>query len=151
MKIKDIRREVLRKYRNDLPRGDTDLADKLERSLSQINQIIGPNPTRGIGDALAADIETKLGKPSGWLDRLEEPVPTANHIQPYKPDPKNDAMLKTLLLCYNGLSDAHKDVLAMLANKLYVIDNPSASGPSVAQPFFAKRKTDQASDQTSKQ
>jgi SOS-response transcriptional repressor LexA len=71
MKNKDLRREILRRFRDSLPKGDTELADLLDKSLSQINQVIGPNPTRGIGDRLASDIEKRLGKREGWLDSVD--------------------------------------------------------------------------------
>lgn len=72
MDITQIRLEKLRQFRDSLgPNGDTKLSELLDRSLSQIGQIIGPNPSRNIGNRLARDIEEKLNKPQGWLDRID--------------------------------------------------------------------------------
>lgn len=43
-------------------------AEYLERSPSQMNQVIGANPTREIGHGLARHVEVKFGKPDGWMD-----------------------------------------------------------------------------------
>jgi hypothetical protein len=37
----------------------------------------------------------------------------------------SDGFWATIVRCYPGLSDGHKDALAIMANKLYVIDNPN--------------------------
>lgn len=43
-------------------------AERLGISNSQVSQFAGKNPTRNIGNAVAAKIEAAYGKPSGWLD-----------------------------------------------------------------------------------
>lgn len=44
------------------------LGRRIGQSSALINQLIGPNPTRSIGEVLARDIERCLGLESGWLD-----------------------------------------------------------------------------------
>jgi hypothetical protein len=124
MNIKDIRRRKLRSYRDAVTKTDTALADLLEMGLSQLNQIIGDNFTRNIGDRLAAKIEQKLEKPVGWLDNLEDPKPlNANQsLRPYITD--MDEFQRQLNYFYEGMSLAHKETIVMLANKLYGIDQP---------------------------
>lgn len=46
----------------------TVFAERLGKALSQVNHIIGPNPTKNIGTKLAREIETVFGMPRGWLD-----------------------------------------------------------------------------------
>lgn len=43
-------------------------AKRLEMSNQQANALIGPNPSRGIGDEKAREIEKTYGKEIGWLD-----------------------------------------------------------------------------------
>ncbi|NSX14993.1 helix-turn-helix transcriptional regulator [Cupriavidus taiwanensis] len=43
-------------------------AERLGISNSQVSQFAGKNPTRNIGNAVAAKIEAAYGKPAGWLD-----------------------------------------------------------------------------------
>lgn len=49
--------------------GPAEFAKRIGMSDSQASQIIGKNPTRGIGNAVAPRIEEAFGKPSGWLDQ----------------------------------------------------------------------------------
>jgi len=49
-----------------------------------------------------------------------------------------DAYWKTVSFCWAGLSDAHKDAVAVLVNTLYTIDNPGAV--DITNP--RRRKTD---------
>lgn len=73
MNINDIRRDRLREIA--IERGGERgwvawLAETLNRSESQISQILGKNPTRNIGSRLARDIEHSLKLESGYLDVL---------------------------------------------------------------------------------
>jgi SOS-response transcriptional repressor LexA len=63
--VKDIRRENARSLATE---GPAKFAHTIESSTQQVNQTIGPNPTRNIGDALARRIESAFGKDFGWLD-----------------------------------------------------------------------------------
>ncbi|MBR8054182.1 hypothetical protein [Burkholderia vietnamiensis] len=45
-----------------------EFARALNMTPQQANQLIGPNPKRGIGHAMARDIEDAYGKEVGWLD-----------------------------------------------------------------------------------
>lgn len=67
MKIHDIRRANMLALRDQFP-SRAKFAEYLERSPSQMNQVIGVNPTREIGHSLARHVEVKFGKPDGWMD-----------------------------------------------------------------------------------
>lgn len=45
-------------------------AERLGMSNSQVSQFAGKNPSRNIGNSVAAKIETAYGKPAGWLDHV---------------------------------------------------------------------------------
>lgn len=66
--IKVIRRENLRALAK-LAGGITRLADRLNKTQSQISHLIGSNPVKNIGDKIAAQAEREFKKPMGWLDR----------------------------------------------------------------------------------
>lgn len=72
MKTNEIRRLNTRKLMEERfgsGRGAMQkLATLLERPLTQINQLIGENPTRNIGNQMARHIEHQCGKEEGWLD-----------------------------------------------------------------------------------
>lgn len=63
--IKDIRLTNARALMNE---GPAEFARRIESTTQQVNQIAGPNPTRGIGDKIARRIEASFGMPIGWLD-----------------------------------------------------------------------------------
>jgi SOS-response transcriptional repressor LexA len=67
MNIKVIRRENLRTLAK-LAGGITHLADKLNKTQSQISHLIGKKPIKNIGDKIAAEAEVAFNKPLGWLD-----------------------------------------------------------------------------------
>lgn len=75
--IDDIRAENMRRLAADLG-GNTQLAERLKRSESQISQWInrstnfGTGKPRGMRSGTARWIESQLGKPQGWLDRPHE-------------------------------------------------------------------------------
>lgn len=71
MDIYTRRRENLRAYRDYLG-NDTILADRLSRSISQIGQLIGPNPVRNIGNRLVREFEKTLNLPVESLDAPTE-------------------------------------------------------------------------------
>jgi len=48
--------------------GVSKFAEKLERSQSQISQLIGKNPNKTVERRLARIVEQKCRRPSGWLD-----------------------------------------------------------------------------------
>lgn len=68
MDIKEIRRENLRLLAKDKG-GQARLAELLGMSLSYLGQIIGKNPVKGIGDAIARRVEKELELPHGWMDQ----------------------------------------------------------------------------------
>jgi len=55
--------------------GATRLAEKLDRSLSQISQLTGTSPRPNIGHRLARSIEKKLELPEGWMDQDHSEYP----------------------------------------------------------------------------
>lgn len=63
--VKEIRRENARSLALE---GPAKFAHQIETTTQQVNQFMGPNPTRNIGDTLARRIETAFGKDRGWLD-----------------------------------------------------------------------------------
>lgn len=71
MDIKSIRRINLRRIARSAG-GVTALARRVNHSQSQISHLIGPRPSKNIGDKLAAKFEAALHKPPGWLDKLHD-------------------------------------------------------------------------------
>lgn len=68
MNVKEIRRKNLRALARTVG-GVTQLAERLEKSQSQISHLIGTNPVKNIGDRFAAEVEKIFNKPTGWLDQ----------------------------------------------------------------------------------
>lgn len=74
MNSKEIRYAHIRKIVAAISRelggagGITVLAEKLEKSQSQVSQFAGENPTKGIGDKVAPQIEAAFSLPHGALD-----------------------------------------------------------------------------------
>ena len=68
MNINDIRRRNLRRLLEQY-KSMAEFADKVDKDPSYLSQIIGKNPTKGIGSKIARSIEKSLEKPDGWLDR----------------------------------------------------------------------------------
>lgn len=73
----EIRKEQLRLAESEIG-GRSNLCVKLGKSEKQISALIGKNPTRGIGDAMAREMEKLLGYERGWLDSLQEDRRCAN-------------------------------------------------------------------------
>lgn len=69
MNVKDIRRQNLRVL-SRIAGGVSKLAERLEKSQSQISHLIGTNPVKNIGDKFAAHVERVFNKPYGWLDQM---------------------------------------------------------------------------------
>ena len=69
MNVKDIRRQNLRAL-SRMSGGVSKLAERLEKSQSQISHLIGTNPVKNIGDKFAAHVERIFNKPYGWLDQM---------------------------------------------------------------------------------
>jgi len=63
--VKEIRLENARALAHE---GPAEFARRIDSSTQQVNQFMGPSPTRNIGDKLARRIEAAFGKPEGWLD-----------------------------------------------------------------------------------
>lgn len=74
MDVSEARRENVRALAEQVG-GAQKFADRLDRSESQISQIIGENPVRNIGNRLARTIELAFNLEPGQLD---QPPDTAN-------------------------------------------------------------------------
>lgn len=66
--IDEIRRENVFKLMKDNGLNRNGLAEKTGISYGLLGHYIGKNPTKKIGDEIAAKIETAFGKPKHWLD-----------------------------------------------------------------------------------
>lgn len=78
MKITDTRLQNFRKILGDRSLRLTDIAEKLGKAPAQVSAFGGKNPTKGIGDRIAREIETALGLHTGYLDI---PHPLMDSIQ----------------------------------------------------------------------
>ncbi len=79
MNVKDIRRKNLRTLSRSVG-GVTQLANRLEKSQSQISHLIGTHPVKNIGDKFAAHVERVFNKVNGWLDHEHEGIEEENAI-----------------------------------------------------------------------
>ncbi|WP_338585699.1 S24 family peptidase [Pseudomonas sp. MAG733B] len=68
MKISDTRLQNFRRVIADRKLRLTDLADMLGKAPAQVSAFGGKNPTKGIGDQIAREIEKALDLYSGYLD-----------------------------------------------------------------------------------
>lgn len=89
MEIEEIRRIRLREAATRMG-GPAKLAAKIDRSESQVSQLIGKNPTRNLRGKLAREFEDKLGLPKFWLDHLEN-TPSPAAVPASTPEPKPPA------------------------------------------------------------
>jgi len=79
-KIRETRRRNLR-YLASILGGTTELARRLKREQSQISHVIGNNPTKNIGNRLAANIERTLNLPFDWLSHEHEECIESSEVQ----------------------------------------------------------------------
>ncbi|MFI7799220.1 putative HTH-type transcriptional regulator [Pseudomonas sp. DD1] len=68
MKISDTRLQNFRRVMAEQKLRLTDIADLLGKAPAQVSAFGGKNPTKGIGDQIAREIESALGLHSGYLD-----------------------------------------------------------------------------------
>lgn len=68
MKISDTRLQNFRRVMAERKLRLTDIADLLGKAPAQVSAFGGKNPTKGIGDQIAREIESALGLHSGYLD-----------------------------------------------------------------------------------
>ncbi|QVK34049.1 LexA family transcriptional regulator [Pseudomonas syringae] len=68
MKISDTRLQNLKRVLSDQKLRLTHLADRLGKAPAQVSAFAGKNPTKGIGDQIAREIEKALGLHMGYLD-----------------------------------------------------------------------------------
>ncbi|MDF2792658.1 MAG: peptidase s24-like domain protein [Pseudomonas orientalis] len=68
MKISDTRLQNFRRILADRKLRLTDIADILGKAPAQVSAFGGKNPTKGIGDQIAREIEKALGLHKGYLD-----------------------------------------------------------------------------------
>lgn len=92
MNVKDIRRENMRALSRQIG-GISEMAERLDKSQSQISHLIGSNPIKNIGDRIASEVEKAFSKPHGWLDREHFRVQEATAIYELSENHKKDNML----------------------------------------------------------
>lgn len=84
MDVNEIRREktrrLARQLTGDRESGFREIADKMDWSQSLTSQMLGSNANRKITDKRAREIESKFGKPHGWLDRQERESAPGNDL-----------------------------------------------------------------------
>lgn len=88
MTREEIRRENARKLASGAG-SKTEFAQLVQMELSQVSQLIGPNPKKNIGNSIARRIERAYHLPEHWLD-VEHPElgsPTANDEPAVKAEP----------------------------------------------------------------
>lgn len=85
--------------------GPADFAKRLGMPGQQANQIIGPNPTRNIGDAKAREIEEAYEKERGWLDHDHSPQHSFEPLISGQNTPLSDEA-RELILCVTRLDAA---------------------------------------------
>lgn len=68
MKISDTRLQNFRRVMAEKKLRLTDIADRLGKAPAQVSAFGGKNPTKGIGDQIAREIETALSLHDGYLD-----------------------------------------------------------------------------------
>lgn len=68
MKISDTRLQNFRRVIAEKKLRLVDIADRLGKAPAQVSAFGGKNPTKGIGDQIAREIETALNLHSGYLD-----------------------------------------------------------------------------------
>lgn len=68
MKISDTRLQNFRRVMAEKKLRLTDIADRLGKAPAQVSAFGGKNPTKGIGDQIAREIETALDLHNGYLD-----------------------------------------------------------------------------------
>ncbi|NVZ95989.1 LexA family transcriptional regulator [Pseudomonas sp. B6001] len=68
MKISDTRLKNFRRVLADKKMRLTEAADRLGKAPAQVSAFGGKNPTKGIGDQIAREIERAFGLPLGHLD-----------------------------------------------------------------------------------
>lgn len=68
MKISDTRLQNFRRVLAEKKLRLTDIADLMGKAPAQVSAFGGKNPTKGIGDQIAREIEIALQLPNGYLD-----------------------------------------------------------------------------------
>ncbi|WP_294735728.1 LexA family transcriptional regulator [uncultured Pseudomonas sp.] len=68
MKISDTRLQNFRRILAERKLRLVDIADRLGKAPAQVSAFGGKNPTKGIGDQIAREIEKALSLPNGYLD-----------------------------------------------------------------------------------
>lgn len=56
-------------------------AELVDTAPTYISQILRKDAVRGMGDCLARKIETRLGKPKGWMDSLHHAEADADSVK----------------------------------------------------------------------
>jgi phage repressor protein C with HTH and peptisase S24 domain len=80
MTIADIRRANARALAKQVGTAAA-FGERVGMDGSQVSQIIGKNPVKDIGNAIARRIETSFGKPKGWMDVAHDSAGTISKVQ----------------------------------------------------------------------
>lgn len=69
--LKEIRLLNARRLQ-EIAGGQKVICEKLGKSQSQVSAFMGSNPSKGIGDKVAQQLEDAFGLPRGWMDMLHD-------------------------------------------------------------------------------
>ena len=87
MNVKSIRRENLRALAQSVG-GISRLADRLNKSQSQLSHLIGQRFIKNIGDKIATEVENAFNKSPGWLDHPQQLI--EKKFLPYSLEPNGE-------------------------------------------------------------
>lgn len=119
MEIAEIRREKLRQYIKQHYKTRAEFADAIGKSPAQVAMwFMKSDGKRDIGEKLAREIETALGRPNGWMDRLYEN--DSAEIIPDAPDSVTtmDELELQILAIMKQQSPEQKEALLEIAKTL---------------------------------
>ncbi len=115
MDSRQIRRLNVRQLAEEVG-GVTALAGMTGTSQSYLSQIIGPHPSREVGEVLARRVEQATGRPHGWLDQshvTDEKLTKARRVYDtllQLPDAKIEAVMQLLDLALGSQQIIEQDV-----------------------------------------
>jgi len=124
MNVKDIRRQNLRALAR-IVGGVSKLAERLEKSQSQISHLIGTNPVKNIGDKFAVHVERIFNKPYGWLDQMH----VGEESAVYQLSPTAQAYYQIPLLSWNEAQQYLRDKKVVKKSPAHYLTTHIPLGP----------------------
>jgi SOS-response transcriptional repressor LexA len=106
----------------------------IDREPTQVSRFMGANPTKNIGDRIARHIETKCGKPKGWLDTDN----STDHMGVAFTAIPDDYEKRILLSVNTPLIEWNQIIMADECHRSTLIPCPADHGPNT----FATRVKD---------